>query len=655
MNSKWTNQRPTSLCQPTIPVCTSAVADTACLAASPCRSKCCTAELQHGATTPQIYSRHGDTSDNHSQWETRQRMQRHWLKKYYRIVQVCTDMYSAHKMISNDCVNQLCHSEALVGLRWAARAHDDVLGVDNSTTPPPKTGSVHGLRWSTGKSWHLCHDIPVTLLTPWDPYSYVGDMCGSLEVSPGNDFQWSDVWRVCSILSLWTYTATGGQKKQKRTGEIWRNVDFSRFLLKLKICRDCRDVEWSRWSRPDKLRQLGSDCPSFEEVDSAVKRLETQRLNLNCLGNGCNIETNRNTRKPPGKDWKLHESASLDLRLQWNLQWNLQCGIMWNQYEPQQEYVLLRGLSAICWTTCPMHFQLRLRALALRRSKAKQGELGIAFKENDQKKNLSHKWETLCYGEFGIFVWRVSSVCSSDGRWRALHAQCWAATCTMGATWIIREYLSQMNGTANWEIFGDQWIHQMNHTHNWDEFLQCQFWNDLPFSVAIFGAANCNKSQRRANWESSVRVPQILNKWIRIISATSCQSPQTQMHQQTDRKMYDVWSHNIQLLGRSSEGFTLVRFSELVGPARGISRVWFPKYKDSQSIPSKVLPNLGIPKHGIAWKKITGNARSASTATGATLFSQPRATVAGCGDQTANGVLSNSRVWVFACLWRTTL
>ena len=70
------------------------------------------------------------------------------------------------------------------------------------------------------------------------------------------------------------------------------------------------------------------------------------------------------------------------------MQWNLQCGIMWNQYEPQQEYVLLRGLSAICGTTCPMDFQLRLRALALRCSKAKQGELGIAFKENDKKKLL---------------------------------------------------------------------------------------------------------------------------------------------------------------------------------------------------------------------------------------------------------------------------
>ena len=35
-----------------------------------------------------------------------------------------------------------------------------------------------------------------------------------------------------------------------------------------------------------------------------------------------------------------------------------------------------------------MNFQLRLRALALRCSKAKQGELGIAFKENDKKKLL---------------------------------------------------------------------------------------------------------------------------------------------------------------------------------------------------------------------------------------------------------------------------
>ena len=70
-----------------------------------------------------------------------------------------------------------------------------------------------------------------------------------------------------------TYTATAGQKNQKRTGEMSMSFDVSRFL-KLKICRDveCGDLGLT-W--PDKLR-----LPSFEEVDSAVKRLETQRLNF---------------------------------------------------------------------------------------------------------------------------------------------------------------------------------------------------------------------------------------------------------------------------------------------------------------------------------------------------------------------------------------
>ena len=94
------------------------------------------------------------------------------------------------------------------------------------------------------------------------------------------------------------------------------------------------------------------------------------------------------------------------------MQWNLQCGIMWNQYEPQQEYVLLRGLSAICGTTCPMHF-LRFRALALRCSKAKQGELGIAFKENDREKLVTQVRNPLlrhATASLEIFVGRLSSV-----------------------------------------------------------------------------------------------------------------------------------------------------------------------------------------------------------------------------------------------------
>jgi hypothetical protein len=177
---------------------------------------------------------------------------------------------------------------------------------------------------------------------------------------------------------------------------------------------------------------------------------------------------------------------------------------------------------------------------------------------------------------------------------------------------------------------------QMNHTQIGRMFANfaMTYNDDLPIFewpsifFAIFGAANCNKWQRRPNWESFVRVPQILNKWIRIISATSCQSPQTQNYPQTDSTMYDVcWSPRYvwEAFGRFHSSLVL-RTCWACG-----SRVWFPN-KDSQSIASKVLPNLGIPKH-IAWKNMTWNARSASTATGATLFSQRRATVAGCGDQ----------------------
>ena len=155
----------------------------------------------------------------------------------------------------------------------------------------------------------------------------------------------------------------------------------------------CRDVECGdlglTW--PDKLRQLGSDCPSFEEVDSAVKRLETQRLNLNCLGNGCNMKPMETLQNPRGKTGKCMRKCIIGPVIAMEMQWNLQCGIMWNQYEPQQEYVLLRGLSAICGTTCPMHFQLRLHALALRCSKAKRARNRVQRKRQKKTCDTSEK------------------------------------------------------------------------------------------------------------------------------------------------------------------------------------------------------------------------------------------------------------------------
>ena len=95
-------------------------------------------------------------------------------------------------------------------------------------------------------------------------------------------------------------------------------------------------------------------------------------------------ETNGNT---PGERLENAWKCIIGPVIAMEMQWNLQCGIMWNQYEPQQ-YVLLRGLSAICGTTCPMHFQLRLRALALRCSKAKRVSSESRSKKTTEK-NLS--------------------------------------------------------------------------------------------------------------------------------------------------------------------------------------------------------------------------------------------------------------------------
>jgi hypothetical protein len=154
------NKQTAHVTLPTIPVCTSAVADTARLA-SPCRSKCCTAEVQHGATTPQI--RRGTGT------QARQRQSKALAQK---ILQNSTDMYrhvqtiKLFKMI-------VWISSATHKLLWAWDAPPEPMSLTSweSTTRQLhhqnlKTGSVHGLRWSEN------HDIcAMTFVqTPWDPY-----------------------------------------------------------------------------------------------------------------------------------------------------------------------------------------------------------------------------------------------------------------------------------------------------------------------------------------------------------------------------------------------------------------------------------------------------------------------------------------------------
>ena len=357
-------------------------------------------------------------------------------------------------------------------------------------------------------------------------------------------------------------------------------------------------------------------------------------------------ETNGNTGKPLGKDWKLHESASLDLRLQWKCNgiYNVEsCGTNMSLSKNMYRSTAERTVSNL-----RDNLPYALPAAAPRSGFALfQSQIGWARNRVQRKRQRKtcDKWETQAatasleslFDVFPVFV-PLRTIFA---------AQCWAATCTMGATWIIPE------SPKKWHCF---WFLATNGSTKWitekplGEFLR-QFWNDLPFSLQFLELQTAT-SRKEGPTENENRPFGSLKYWTNeSVSFLPLLAKVLKRNAQHDARC--VLIPNIQLLGRSSEGFTLVRSSELVGPARGISRVWFPN-KDSQSIPSKVLPNLGIPKH-IAWKKMTWNARSASTATGATLFSQRRATVAGCGDQTANGVLSNSRVWVFACLWRTTL
>ena len=253
------------------------------------------------------------------------------------------------------------------------------------------------------------------------------------------------------------------------------------------------------------------------------------------------------------------------------MQWNLQCGIMWNQYEPQQEYECTaeRTVSNLR-TTCPMHFQLRLRTLALRCSKAKQGELGIAFKENDRKKtcHTSEKPFAATASLESLFLCGLTSFA----------AQCWAATCRSGPPGSSGSPVPK-NGTA-FDFFGRP-MDPPNEPHsNWENFCNANFGMTFHF-LCNFGVAK--KAQLRIVRSGPSNTEQ-MNPYH---FCHFLPKPQTQCTARwkmcVDPKHTIAW----EVFGRfhSSE---VLRTCWACG-----SRVWFPN-KDSQSIASKVLPNLGI-------------------------------------------------------------
>ena len=389
-------------------------------------------------------------------------------------------------------------------------------------------------------------------------------------------------------------------------------------MSKLSRCR-----VW--WSRPDKLRQLGSDCPSFEEVDSAVKRLETQRLNLNRLGNGCNMKPMENPWGKTENCMKVHH-------------WTWDCNGIYNGIYNVESCGTNMSLSKnmYCWEDCQQSAgQLALwtsscgSALWLCAVPKPNRVSSESRSKKTTEKNLWHKWETLCC-EFGIFVWRLSSVPLT----------------------IVAPSFDPRSGTGI--RLPTKWITlklgDFLSILQWPIMTTFQFLNDLPFSWQFLELQTAT-SRKEGPTES--RPFGSLKYWtnesvsfLRLLAKVL--KPKTILKRTARCTMFDPQD----TFGRPSEGFTLVRSSELVGPVAS-AEFDFP-IRTLKVSHQKCCP-IGHPKHGIAWKKMTWNERSASTATGATLFSQRRATVAGCGDQTANGVLSNSRVWVFACLWRTTL
>ena len=167
-----------------------------------------------------------------------------------------------------------------------------------------KTGSVHGLM-IYGK---------IMTFVPWLPGTpidrgYVGISRGAASMFQGLTY---DVFvPFCPFGPILQLVAKKNKKEREKC----------RFLKISQIENTSRCRVW--WSRPDKLRQL----PSFEEVDSAVKRLETQRLNLNCLGNGCNMKPLENPRGKTKNCMKVHH-------------WTCDCNgnamesTMWNPVEP---------------------------------------------------------------------------------------------------------------------------------------------------------------------------------------------------------------------------------------------------------------------------------------------------------------------------------
>ena len=94
------------------------------------------------------------------------------------------------------------------------------------------------------------------------------------------------------------------------------------------------------------------------------------------------------------------------------MQWNLQCGIMWNQYEPQQECPAERTVSNLR-DNLPYALPAAAPRSGFALFQSQTGELGIAFKENDREKLVTQVRNPLlrhATASLEIFVGRLSSV-----------------------------------------------------------------------------------------------------------------------------------------------------------------------------------------------------------------------------------------------------
>ena len=316
-------------------------------------------------------------------------------------------------------------------------------------------------------------------------------------------------------------------KKNKKEREKCRFLKISPQIENMSRCR-----VW--WSRPDKLR-----LPSFEEVDSAVKRLETQRLNLNCLENGCNMKPMETLGNPRGKTencMKVHH-------------WTCDCNgnamesTMWNHVEP------IWASARICTEQSADNLPCALPAAAPRSGFALfQSQTGS---ESRSKKTTEKNWSWQVRNPLLRRVWKslfdvFPVFVPSDDRCTILWSKVWH--------WYPAT--DQMNHTQIGRMFA-------NFAMTYNDDLPILEWPSIFLATLELQTAT---SRKEGPTESRLfgSLKYWTNESVSFLRLLAKVLKHKTILKRTARCTMFVDPQDT--FGRPSEGFTLVWSSELVGP-----------------------------------------------------------------------------------------